>query len=51
MFKLNFLFGVFLGTLLSKHSDNLSKTLQHVSCRRPSDCQIKPYSSYISSYH
>ena len=31
MMKFDFLFGVFLGTLLFKHSDNLSKTLQNES--------------------
>ena len=29
MMKFNFLFGVFLGSLILRHSDNLSKTLQH----------------------
>ena len=29
MMKFDFLFGVFLGSLILRHSDNLSKTLQH----------------------
>ena len=50
MEKFDFFFGVLLGQLILKHSDNLSRTLQkrYFSIRRPACCKLVIKGSQVS---